>query len=159
MLIGLAMLTAFRLAGTSALSVFFYLATIGTLSLLVMYVLTNVAAARHLGRRSRWQVVVPAGGVLIAGFVLYHNVWPVPPAPYEFFPYLVLGWLARRADHHRRDSRASPRRWMTGWSGPLTLNESAFTGPDHRVPPGLCAELAVDGAQMSLQRVGSDEQR
>jgi amino acid transporter len=94
MLIGLALLTAFRLAGTSAFNVFFYLATIGTLSLLVMYVLTNVAAARHLGRRSPWQVVAPAGGVLIAGFVLYHNVWPVPPAPYEFFPYLVAGWLA-----------------------------------------------------------------
>ena len=38
--------------------------------------------------------MAPAGGVLIAGFVLYHNVWPVPPAPYEYFPYLVLGWLA-----------------------------------------------------------------
>jgi amino acid transporter len=94
MLIALALLTAFRLAGTSALDVFFYLATIGTLSLLVMYVLTNVAAARHLGRRSPGQVVAPAAGVLVAGFVLYHNVWPVPPAPYEFFPYLVLGWLA-----------------------------------------------------------------
>ena len=94
MLFGLALLTAFRLAGTSALNIFFYLATIGVLSLLVMYVLTNVAAARHLGRRSLWQVVAPAGGVLIAGFVLYHNVWPVPAAPYEFFPYLVLGWLA-----------------------------------------------------------------
>ncbi len=94
MLIGLALLTAFRLAGASALNVFFYLATIGTLSLLTMYVLTNVAAARHLGRRSPWHVVVPAGGVLIAGFVLYHNVWPVPPPPYKYFPYLVLGWLA-----------------------------------------------------------------
>jgi amino acid transporter len=94
MLIALALLTAFRLAGTSALNVFFYLATIGTLSLLVMYVLTNVAAAWHLGRRSPWQVVAPVGGVLIAGFVLYHNVLPVPPAPYEFFPYLVAGWLA-----------------------------------------------------------------
>jgi amino acid transporter len=93
MVIGLALLTAFRLAGTSALNVFFYLATIGTLSLLVMYVLTNVAAAWHLGRRSPWQVVAPAGGVLIAGFVLYHNLRPVPPPPYEFFPYLVAGWL------------------------------------------------------------------
>jgi len=93
-IIGLALLTAFRLAGTSALNVFFYLATIGTLSLLVMYVLTNVAAAWHLGRRSPWQVVAPVGGVLIAGFVLYHNVVPVPPAPYEFFPYLVAVWLA-----------------------------------------------------------------
>ena len=94
MLIGIVLLTAFRLAGTSALNVFFYLATIGTLSLLTMYVLTNVAAARHLGRRSPWQIVVPALGVLIAGFVLYHNIWPVPPPPYEYFPYLVLGWLA-----------------------------------------------------------------
>jgi amino acid transporter len=92
--IGLALLTAFRLAGTSALNEFFYLATIGTLSLLVMYVLTNVAAAWHLSRRSLLQLVPPAVGVLIAGFVLYHNVWPVPPAPYEFFPWLVLGWLA-----------------------------------------------------------------
>lgn len=94
MLTGLALLTAFRLTGTSALNVFFYLATIGTLSLLVMYVLTNAAAALHLGRRSPWQVLAPAGGVLIAGFVLYHNVWPVPSPPYEYFPYLVLGWLA-----------------------------------------------------------------
>jgi amino acid transporter len=93
MLIGLVLLTAFRLAGTSALNVFFYLATIGVLSLLVMYMLTNVAAARHLGRRSPAQLVPPAAGVFIAGFVLYHNVWPVPPAPYQFFPYLVLGWL------------------------------------------------------------------
>jgi hypothetical protein len=91
--IGLVLLTAFRLAGTPALNVFFYLATIGVLSLLIMYMLTNVAAARHLGRRSPGQVVAPAAGVLVAGFVLYHNVWPVPPSPYEFFPYLVLGWL------------------------------------------------------------------
>jgi amino acid transporter len=92
--VGLVLLTAFRLAGTSALNVFFYLATIGVLSLLVMYMLTNVAAARHLGRRSPGQIVAPAAGVLVAGFVLYHNVWPVPPAPYEFFPWLVLAWLA-----------------------------------------------------------------
>jgi amino acid transporter len=94
MAVSLVLLTAFRLAGTPALNVFFYLATFGVLSLLVMYVITNVAAARHLGRRSPWQVLPPAAGVLVAGFVLYHNVWPVPSAPYEYIPYLVLGWLA-----------------------------------------------------------------
>ncbi len=36
MIVGLVLLTAFRLAGTPALNVFFYLATIGTLSLLVL---------------------------------------------------------------------------------------------------------------------------
>jgi amino acid transporter len=92
--VGLILLTAFRLAGVPALDVFFYLATIGTLSLLVMYIITNVAAAWHLGRRSPRQLVLPAAGVIIAGIVLYYNVWPVPAAPYKFFPYLVLGWLA-----------------------------------------------------------------
>jgi len=91
--IGLVLLTAFRLAGTTALNVFFYLATIGTLSLLVMYLLTNVAAAWHLGHRSPAQLIPAAAGVLIAGYVLYRNVWPVPPAPYDFLPYLVAGWL------------------------------------------------------------------
>ena len=93
MLIGLVLLTAFRLAGTSALNVFFYLATIGTLSLLVMYVLTNVAAARHLGRRSPVQLVPRWPGCSSRVSCLYHNVWPVPPAPYRFLPYVVLGWL------------------------------------------------------------------
>ena len=157
MLVGLVLLTAFRLAGTSALNVFFYLATIGVLSLLVMYMLTNVAAARHLGRRSLGQVVAPAAGVLIAGFVLYHNVWPVPPAPYELFPYLVLGWLlaglvitavirgfaARVADGLER----------------AALHEASFMGPDHCFLAGFSAELAVDGPQMGLQGAGRDEQR
>ena len=58
-----------------------------------MYMLTNVAAARHLGRRSLVRSWLRPPACSSPGFVLYHNVWPVPPAPYEFFPYLVLGWL------------------------------------------------------------------
>ena len=38
----------FALAGTAAIQVFFYLATMGILSLLVMYVVTNVGALRYL---------------------------------------------------------------------------------------------------------------
>ena len=91
--VALVLLTAFRLAGTAPLDVFFYLATLGVLSLLVMYVLTNVAALRRLAGRSAAAAVVPAVGTAIAGYVLYRNVWPVPPAPYEYFPYGVAGWL------------------------------------------------------------------
>jgi uncharacterized membrane protein HdeD (DUF308 family) len=87
------LLTGFRLAGTPPLSVFFYLATLGVLSLLVMYILTNVAAFWHLAHRSRWEAVLPTVGTGVAGFVLYHNVWPVPDAPYRYFPYAVIGWL------------------------------------------------------------------
>jgi amino acid transporter len=92
MLFDLALLLAFGLAGSAPMDVFFYLATLGTLSLLVMYVLTNVAAIRFL--RGGWERVLPAAGIAVAGYVLYHNLWPVPASPFDVFPYIVAAWLA-----------------------------------------------------------------
>jgi hypothetical protein len=93
MLLGFVILTAFRVVGTEPLDVFFYLATIGVLNLLVMYILTNVAAVRRLQRGAHIQAVLPVLGTAVAGYVLYRNVWPVPPAPFRYFPYAVAGWL------------------------------------------------------------------
>lgn len=87
------LLTAYRLGGAAPLTVFFHLATIGVLNLLVMYVLTNVGAVRRLGQRARREVLLPVVGTLVAGFVLFRNVWPVPPAPFRWFPYVVAAWL------------------------------------------------------------------
>src|SRR5205823_5090250 len=85
----------FRLEGTAALDVFFYLAIIGVLNLLVMYVVTNIAAVRHLGPREGIRgVALPLLGSAIAAYVLYRNVWPVPPAPFDVLPYIVASWLA-----------------------------------------------------------------
>jgi amino acid transporter len=90
----LALLTIFAIAGTPPLKVFFYLATFGTLSLLVMYIATNLAAARFLTRGARpWEALIPLVGIAVAGYVLYHNVHPVPDPPFDLFPYLVGGWL------------------------------------------------------------------
>ena len=87
-------LTIFAIAGTPPLKVFFYFATIGTLSLLVMYIATNLAASRFLWRGPRaWEAVIPLAGVVVAGYVLYHNVHPVPPSPFNLFPYIVGAWL------------------------------------------------------------------
>ena len=36
----------------------------------------------------------PIGGIGFAVYTLYKNVWPVPPYPFEIFPYVVAGWLA-----------------------------------------------------------------
>jgi amino acid transporter len=94
MIVALAALTTFRIAGAPPLHAFFYLATCGVLSLLAMYMITNVAAANHLARTLGGRaVVLPAIGTAVAGYVLYRNIWPVPPAPYDVFPYLVAGWL------------------------------------------------------------------
>jgi amino acid transporter len=92
MLFDLALLVIFGAAGTAPMDVFFYLATLGTLSLLVMYVFTNVAAMRFL--RRGWELALPAAGIVVAGYVLYHNLWPVPPSPFDVFPYVVAAWLA-----------------------------------------------------------------
>jgi amino acid transporter len=94
LLIGLLLTLGFRLAGTGPLDVFFYLATPGVLSLLAMYALTNVAAIRRiLLTGSPWEALLPVAGTAVAGYVLYRNVWPPPPAPYRWFPVAVLGWL------------------------------------------------------------------
>jgi amino acid transporter len=95
LLVGLVLLIAFRVARTAPLDVFFYLATPGVLSLLVMYVLTNVAAVRRIVLTgSPWETLLPVAGTAVAGYVLYRNVWPLPPAPYRWFPLGVLAWLA-----------------------------------------------------------------
>jgi amino acid transporter len=90
----LALIVVLAVLGKEAMEVFFYLATIGTLSLLAMYVMTNLAALRFLrARRARAELLLPAAGVAVAVYVLYHNIWPVPDSPFDLFPYLVGAWL------------------------------------------------------------------
>ena len=89
-----ATLVVFAIFGAAPMNAFFYLATVGVLSLLAMYVLTNAAAVRFLAARgARAELVLPAAGIAVAGYVLYHNVWPVPDFPFDVFPYLVAAWL------------------------------------------------------------------
>lgn len=95
----LALVVAFALAGTTPTNAFFYLATIGILNLLVMYVVTNLGAVRFLflgpvRRAPFWELGIPVGGIGFAVYTLYKNVWPVPPHPFDLFPYIVTAWLA-----------------------------------------------------------------
>jgi amino acid transporter len=100
MLLGLGLLVGLNAGGNSAIETFFYLATMGVLSLLVMYIVTNVGAARFFvsggGRATgirRWEVVFPLVGIAVAGYVLWKNLSPVPPHPFNLFPYVVAAWL------------------------------------------------------------------
>ncbi|HME03018.1 MAG TPA: APC family permease [Solirubrobacteraceae bacterium] len=96
MVLALAALVSFGAAGTAPLDAFFYLATIGVLSLLFMYILTNVGATRLLAQTddsSRWELAFPLCGILVAGYTLYRNLIPVPPSPFDVFPYVVAAWL------------------------------------------------------------------
>jgi amino acid transporter len=97
--LSLALVVGFALGGATPTDAFFYLATIGILDLLVMYVVTNLGALRYLflghpRRAPWWEIVFPLGGIAFAVYTLYKNLYPVPPSPFDVFPYLVAGWLA-----------------------------------------------------------------
>ncbi len=74
--------------------------TIGTLILLVAYVLTTIGAIRlfFIQRRMAipmWQVVIPLAAIVLLGYTLYRNVIPYPAWGSSTFwlPVVSGGWL------------------------------------------------------------------
>lgn len=95
MVIALCVIIGFRINGTDNTNVFFYMGTLGVLSMLVAYVVIQFGAARflYLGRReSRWGIVIIGLALCAIGYTLYKQVWPRPPSPYDVFPYIVGAW-------------------------------------------------------------------
>jgi amino acid transporter len=97
LLVGVGAIVVQRIAGVSAVNAFFYPGTLGVLSLLVAYIVTNVGAIRHLfikaRRAPRWEIVIPILGIVFLGYTLYKNVFGVA-FPYDRFPIAVAIWLA-----------------------------------------------------------------
>jgi amino acid transporter len=86
-----------RLTGAGVLDATYWILTIGTIGLLVAYVLATIGAIRFLffgGRTStpKWQIVVPILAAVLLVYVLYKNAVGLE-APYSWFPYLVAVWL------------------------------------------------------------------
>lgn len=77
-----------------------YLGSILTLAIIPVYILTNIACVRYF--RSHGQgsprimrhVILPVLGILLLAIPIYGQVYPVPPAPINTFPYLVLSLIA-----------------------------------------------------------------
>jgi hypothetical protein len=83
--------------GTAPLSIFGYLGTLATFGYLLAYVLVSISAPIFLARRqvlTPMPVVVSALATAAIGYVVYKNLVPVPPSPYNIFPYLFVAWIA-----------------------------------------------------------------
>jgi hypothetical protein len=75
---------------------FFYPGTIGVLSMIVAYIVTNAGAFKLFvldrGER-RWELIVPPVAILFLVYVFWRNASGVP-WPYDRFPWLVAAWAA-----------------------------------------------------------------
>ena len=84
---------------TGPFNAYVYLGSILTLAIIPVYILTNIACMRYFngpGRaeRSIWRhVVLPVLGILLLAIPIFGQVYPAPPAPLMYFPYLVLAFI------------------------------------------------------------------
>jgi amino acid transporter len=95
--VGLLSLLYMGIQGATATDAFFYPATLGTLGLLVAYIMTNLSAFKFLilaRRRPAWEAIFPVAGTTFLGYVLWKQVYPVPAYPYKLFPYVDLVFVA-----------------------------------------------------------------
>ncbi|MDP4093421.1 MAG: APC family permease [Bacillota bacterium] len=73
-----------------------YAATVGTLALVLSYLLANVCALVFFNKNKIWKgikLILPVVSILILGFVFYLNVYPEPEFPLNLFPYVVILWI------------------------------------------------------------------
>ncbi|PJI07495.1 MULTISPECIES: APC family permease [Clostridium] len=81
----------------NGIDAFNYLATIGSLAIIVSYLFTSVGAIvffKHTKEIKNSSIIIPAVSILPLVYVLYSNIYPVPEFPGNIFPYIVLGWIA-----------------------------------------------------------------
>jgi amino acid transporter len=82
-------------------NVYGYLGFLLTLGILPVYVLTNLAAARHFAAAGRFKLVrhgvLPiGGGALIVALLIGQIVEQTGP-PYTWFPWVIVGWVVLAA--------------------------------------------------------------
>jgi hypothetical protein len=83
-----------------AFNAFLWSGTIGTLILLVAYLLATVGMSllvfvkRKMPHVPMWQVAIPAAAIIVLGYTLYRNVYPYPAGDGYWYPIVAGGWLA-----------------------------------------------------------------
>jgi amino acid transporter len=96
MVIAVAWVIGQRLNHTNVFNAFFYPGTIGVLSMILAYIVTNAGAIKLFvvdrGER-KWELIVPPLAILFLVYVFWRNASGVP-YPYDRFPWLVAAWAA-----------------------------------------------------------------
>jgi amino acid transporter len=86
----------FALTGMAPLDIFNDAGTMAAFGFLVPYILITIAAplyVKSLGQLRPGHLVLAAASLLLLIIPTVGSVYPVPPAPLKFFPYLFVGYL------------------------------------------------------------------
>jgi amino acid transporter len=80
------------------LRTYFFWATLGTLLVIVVYIMLCFGGIAFFRRTSRkWNpiahVLVPLIGAVVFGAALYGSIYPVPFHPLNYTPYITLAWI------------------------------------------------------------------
>jgi amino acid transporter len=89
--------TAMAVGRIAALDAFNELGTLAAFGFIVAYVLVTVAAPvylKSLGALKATNIVMAAAALLLLGVPAVGSVWPAPPAPVLYFPYIFLVYMA-----------------------------------------------------------------
>jgi len=84
--------------GVAPFDLFVASGTIGTLMLLVVYAVATIGAAKLLffsGERqvAAWEVVVPFLALVVIGYTLLRNVYPLPTDAARWYPIIATVWI------------------------------------------------------------------
>jgi amino acid transporter len=84
--------------GNTPLTTYFFWATLGTLPVVVVYIMICLGGVGFFRRtKSGWNplihVGVPLVGAIVFGAALYGSVYPVPLHPLNYTPYITLAWI------------------------------------------------------------------
>jgi amino acid transporter len=89
--------TWFALRGTP-FGLFAQSGVIGTLILLVVYILATIGMVRLVfftGQTvvRRWEIAIPILGLIVLGYTLFRNVWPLPTGVAWWGPSVAIAWF------------------------------------------------------------------
>jgi amino acid transporter len=94
--VGVVLVVTLAMTPLPLLDAFGYTGTFATFGFLVVYLLISIVSPidmRNGGLMQRRHVVISGLGALLMAFVIFGSVYPVPPYPFNWLPYLFAGYM------------------------------------------------------------------
>ena len=82
--------------GAIDFDIYGWVGTVATLGFITTYIIISIAAPAYLKRRGELKaqhIVTAAISIVVFGLAILGNLYPVPPAPYNWLPYLFFALL------------------------------------------------------------------